>query len=704
MMARQSTRVLFGGCVTLSWSSRDLLNSVALSLMALPLALASGHSAGAMSDRSMAPATTETIADAATTSDSLGISSNIPALGLAIAGVDAAEPARQAFVPIAENEKPLYRFDFQRWFYTDEPARRRDLELLAEVNGRITALRQEVGNDPAKLLNALQLMEQAGVIADRLLSYGGLRFAVNTNDDTAKNEGEKAKSDSLAATAFLPIAVQSLDDARLQEFMQKEPKLATYRFQIEVWRRERPHTLAEQTEVLLKKAGPHLDPFDADFYELMLKRTADATIRVGDQDLNVTLPAQYTQLLRLEDRALREAAFKKRLTAYASQADLYAFALLQKARLANTLAEARGFSDAAEEVEFSSYLTPEAVTTVLQAFRKHASLATRFEAAEKLYQSKLLHLEPADPWDLEYRPANQPEPRFSIKEASSSVLAATKVLGPDYQKELALLLDPRKGRMDIVAGGNRQSGDFTWGFYGPSWMFYMQGYAGYLRDVVMLAHESAHVVHYRILSKANVPFVYSDGARYFTEGFAKVSELLILDELAKFSKTKEDRLFYLRELNSKLASVKFTSMYWAALATAFETDVYQRVRDDAVRIPTDIHKIWAEYGRLWSVDFDVDPVKSYDWAGTHHFFDASRYYFNYLFAWVVAVSIYERTQEDPTFATKLVSLMRAGFSDEPAKLLRQHLGIDLDDHDNLERMFALVEKRLVEFEQEIDDL
>ena len=79
------------------------------------------------------------------------------------------------------------------------------------------------------------------------------------------------------------------------------------------------------------------------------------------------------------------------------------------------------------------------------------------------------------------------------------------------------------------------------------------------------------------------------------------------------------------------------------------------------------------------LDFDQFPDLKYTWAGTHHFFDASRYYSNYLFAWVLAIAVNERLDADPLFAEKFVKLMKAGFSNDPISLLRTQLGIDLAD-------------------------
>ncbi len=423
-----------------------------------------------------------------------------------------------------------------------------------------------------------------------------------------------------------------------------------------------------------------------------------STLSIGEREINVTDPGGYSEILRSADRSLRERGYRSRIAAYKSQSDLYAFALLQKIKTANAVSELHNFPNALAETLYSHYLDPKTVDVVLKAFRDHAALTIRYQKAERAYQQKLLGLESVEPWDLEVRPPGSPEPRFTISEASQAVIGATEMLKQDYQTELKSLLDPANGRLDLVPGKNREAGDYSWGWYGPSKVFYMNGYNGYLDDVDTLGHESAHVVHQSLMYKSGVPWHYADGARYFTEGFAKVNELLVLSYLLKKSRNDSERLFFLKELNSKLASIKFASVFWAAYATSFEVEAYRRVKEGKLQKPEEIHEIWAELGRLWQLDFDRFPDLKYTWAATHHFFDAPRYYSNYLFAWLLAISLYERFESDPTSIDKYIALMKSGFTDEPANLLRDHLGIDLADPKTLDRAFALVERQLQQFE------
>ena len=604
----------------------------------------------------------------------------------------------ESFAPIPSTSKSLYRFNLEKLFYPTAAEWQKDINEFGRLKTQFEGLKSNATSSATNLLDALELYQKLGILRQRLLVYGELRYSVNTSDTLSRREGQKISDDFDAIEALLKIKVQGLTDNQLQALLKDTAALGVYRFLLQDWRRDQPHTGSEAQETLLAQLSNPLDPFDAAFYNLMGTHL-EATVSIGNRDLNAAQPNEYNDILRASDRSLRERGFRKRLEAYKRLGDLYSYALLEKMKSANAVSDLHSFPNAVAASLYARYLQPETVEAALTAFKEHASLTIRYQKAERVYQQKLLGLARAEPWDLEIRPPENPEPRFTISEASDIVLGATRGLKDDYQNELRELLNPANGRLDIVGGKNRVAGDFSWGSYGPTWVFYMNGYNGYLADVVTLGHESAHVVQSDLVYKSNVPWIYSDGARYFTEGFAKVNELMVLDYLFKNSRKESDRLFYLRELNSKLASVKFASMFWAAYATGFEVEAYRRVKEGTLKKPEELHEIWAELGRRWVLDFDSFPDQKYTWAGTHHFFDAPRYYSNYLFAWLLAVALYERFQSDPTSIDKYIALMKSGFPDEPANLLRDRLGIDLADPKTLDRAFSLVEKRLTEFER-----
>src|SRR5262249_3714720 len=161
-----------------------------------------------------------------------------------------------------------------------------------------------------------------------------------------------AWSEFEAATRFVSIAVQRLDACTLQEFGAREPKLREYAFLLNDWRRYEPHTAKEAAEKLLAALDPFLDPFQGEFYSLMLARTLDATLIVDGRNLNVMDDGDFAALLRQKDRQIRELAFRKRLVGYNTQADLYAFGLFQKVQLSNSIAKERHYKSATDNALF----------------------------------------------------------------------------------------------------------------------------------------------------------------------------------------------------------------------------------------------------------------------------------------------------------------------------------------------------------------
>jgi len=609
---------------------------------------------------------------------------------------------QSSFEAIPESQKALYHFDFKKWFYADDSCRKQD---IADANKRILdlqALKPKVGNDPHALLDAIVLSEQLWTLADRVWAFGSLRSATdttNTSFSTEAREGDEIEGKVGNETTFIVSAIIDLPQKTLDEFVVAEPGLKKYDYFLAKSKKSAVHRASNDVEAALSDLGLHLDPFQRPFRNLMIKRSPNAAITVGGAEFTVTDANEYAELLRNSDRAIRRQAFEARMATYRAQGDIFAYALFEKTRSANKVAAMRKFVDGADEAYDGLQLNTDLVDRVLKAFRENASLAIRFQKAEREYQRKILGLPSAAPWDVDASPKSLQPPLHTIGDASKAVLTATSIFGAEYQKEMEHLLDPKNGRMDIVPAPNREDGDFTTGSYGPGWVFFMHGYDGQTNQVVTLAHEAAHAVHYRLLFNSGVPYYYSDGARYFVEGCAKVNELLILETLAKQAANDAERLYYKRQIASKLASVRFTSMYWSAFATSFEREVVKRIKAGHLTSAEQIHDVWGEFGRLWSIDFEEYPELKYTWPDTHHFLTSSRRYAQYLFAWVVALAFYEKAQSDPSAGEHFIALMKRGFSGEAAVLLENEMAIVLDDPALIERMFKVVETRVADFEK-----
>jgi oligoendopeptidase F len=252
---------------------------------------------------------------------------------------------------------------------------------------------------------------------------------------------------------------------------------------------------------------------------------------------------------------------------------------------------------------------------------------------------------------------------------------------------LDLLPGPRKGARDVSLLPDSGGGA----------VFFMTAFHGWTHEVVTLAHEVAHVVHSDLMEASQVSPLERWGAGYILEGVAKVNELLVLEELARHAQNPMQRAFYLRELTSKLVEVRYTTMYWAVVATKFELELTGLIARGAPA-GSAVHDLWLRLNTELDPTFAEYEGNKYMWAAVPNFSSDPRAYAKYMYAWVIAMAIYERATTDKTAMTGLVALMKAGFVGHPFDLVRTHLGVDLSDPQCVKDALKIVEVRLAEFE------
>src|SRR5207244_1671713 len=144
----------------------------------------------------------------------------------------------------------------------------------------------------------------------------------------------------------------------------------------------------------------------------------------------------------------------------------------------------------------------------------NAELYKHYQRLRADYIKTLTGYKEVHVWDLSVRPPALQRPRFTIDQASRIIRDALAPLGAEFGQELAALLDPANGRMDIVPGEHRKRGGFSKGFIGTDSVFYSGGFGGSYRDVDVLAHEATHAVHRQLMTRNHVLPRYASGPKY----------------------------------------------------------------------------------------------------------------------------------------------------------------------------------------------
>jgi oligoendopeptidase F len=545
--------------------------------------------------------------------------------------------AQDPFVAIPPTEAPRYHIDFLRNFFASPEAEKADRANLYATLKELEALKGKVLLSADNLQRALQLNDRLQVQLHRHYAYLYLRNAVNTMDEKSLAESSELDADVTRRTAFLQLEIMQIDDRRLATFVSRSSSLKPYLFAIESIRRHRPYTLSLPEEELLRVTAPDQD-WAAELYD-----------KLGEQ-------SPVTPFQR----------------------DLFAFTLIRLAAARTRHAELHHFADAASEVYFNSYWTKTEVDNLVERIAQHAEVYQRYQRLRADQLKKTAGVK-----------VNQPPPRYSIDQASEIIRQALAPLGPDYGRELAALLDPQNGRMDIVPGEHRKRGGFSQGFTGTDSVFYSAGFAGSYNDLRVLTHESTHAVHRQLMNRNQVLPTYAEGPHYLFEAFAIFNEFLLPDYLYNHETDGLRRQFYLQQF---LAG-KGTIMFVVAPEVELEHAVYAGVKQGAIKnadeLDTVSQRIYARYSLQ-----PKDELKT-KWMSVSLMYEDPFYDINYIYGAVLALNFYEMYLRDPQgFVPRYIALIKNGFNATPQILLKRFLDLDLNDPRLIGNALRVVEDKV----------
>lgn len=579
--------------------------------------------------------------------------------------------AQDTFVAIPPQQTGRYQFDLASIFFRTPELEKEDRAKLDASLSELEKFKGEIIRSADNLQRALELNDAVEVLHNKHSVYLFLRNAINTADESSLEQSAALDAEVNTRTAFVQQELMQLDDRTLKAFARRKPALREYLPAIEAVRRYRPYTLSLKEEELLKATSPN----DDWHYDLYAKLRARAP----------------SNSLAGSDRKSREEALKQAYANLASQRDLYAFVLMRLASSRTRLAKLRHYPDAASAVYFDSYWTKRDVDTLVKQIAQKADLYKRYQRIRVDYIRKITGYDDVNLWDLSERPRQMKRPLFTIDQATSAIREALAPLGPDYGRELAALLDPANGRMDIVPGEHRRPGGFSKGFFGYDSVFYSAGFSGSYNDVRVLAHESTHAVQRQLLTRNHVLPAYARGPGYMWEAIAIFSEFLLPDYLYHHETDPLRKQFYLEQF----LEGKGTVMFVAAPEVEVEHAVYEGVTEGTIKGADDLDvltkRIYSRYS-IWPERFD--DLKA-TWINIRLMYEDPFYDVNYIYGSLLALKFYELYMRDPKgFAVRYLALMSNGFTAPPDVLLKRFLDIDLNDPKLVDSALKVVEGKI----------
>jgi oligoendopeptidase F len=574
-------------------------------------------------------------------------------------------------------------------FYSsaDDPAIAADMarvqtmadEFAAAYRGRVKDL------DAEELIDALQAMEAIYDLSGRFGSFAGLNFSTDTADPRFSALMQRVTEHGAALQQkllFFELEWKALPDDDAAKRL-SDPTLGKYRHYLESERRFIPHTLSEiEEKLLVEKSVTGRTAWSRFFTKLT------SAMRYPYRGEQLT-QSQVLAKLYDPDRVVRQdaaAAVTEGLRARSMELT-YIF---------NVILADKASDDSLRHYPTwvsSRNLDNKASDAVVEALIH--SVTARYDLVARHYRIKRALLGMGDLYDYDrYAPLNLggDERAYTWDEAREVTAKAYTTFSPRLGEITGRFFEENWIHAALMP--NKRGGAFCSGTVPSAHPYVFMNYTGRVRDVMTLAHELGHGVHFYLAAEAqgivgmNTPLTTAEMASTF-------GEMLVFDELMA---RESDPVVQLGLVAGKIED-SFATIFRQISMNRFEDALHTARRTEGELAAERINALWLETQRQMFGDSVTmrDEYGSW-WSYVGHFVGVPGYVYAYAFGELLVLALVNLyRQQGAAFAPQYLDVLAAGDSDYPEHILRR-VGIDLTDPQFWNGGLAALEK-LVEQEE-----
>jgi oligoendopeptidase F len=579
-----------------------------------------------------------------------------------------------------------------------EGVERRLNEALERAGAFAERYAGELGElDGAGLAQAMRELAEILDLVSRAGHYAMLRFATDTADPANGALLQRVQEQETAIQTtllFFELEWAALPDERAEELLASDG-LDFARHHLRTARRYKDHLLSEPEEkILAEKALSGASAWTRLFEELTSAievelpavRAPGGQGNGGQSGQKVALDVALSRL-SLADRDVR------RTTAEAVTAAL-APGLRTRAFLFNTLLVDKATDDRLRSYphwlaarNLANEASDESVQALVEAVRG------RYEIARRWYRLKarLLGVERLADYDRSAA-VTEDEVTFPFARGREIVLDCYSSFSPELGALASRFFDER--RIDAPVRPAKRGGAFAASAVPSVFPYVMLNYTSRRRDVLTLAHELGHGVHFALAARQGIfhqstPLTLAETASVF-------GETIVFGRLLEEDSAPASRLALLAEnLEDMIATV-----FRQVAMNRFEDLVHTERREQGELSVQRFGELWAEsQSEMFGDSVEVTEGYRSWWSYIPHFIGSPGYVYAYAYGQLLALSVYQRyEQTGPELVPRYLELLAAGGSRPPEELGRI-VGVDLADPGFWDAGLELVERRLTEAEE-----
>ncbi len=553
------------------------------------------------------------------------------------------------------------------------------IDSFAAHRGTIASLDGEgLGRVMHELHDIAQLLERANVAVflDHTVDLSNAEVGQRVAQVTEKTAAVGTK------LVFFDLEWAMVDDTRAEELM-AHPAVAFCRHHLRVLRANRPHLLSEgQEQVLTEKSVTGVSAWTRLFDELM------GEVKVDDNGAALPLETALSSLTG-SDAALRERIAAQ--VTLALQPGLRTRAYIFNTILSDRSVDdrLRSFATWSSSRNLSNQASDSSVRALVDAVSQRNDIPQRWYRLK----AKLMGVEQLKFYDrnaaLNF---GESESVVSWDEARAIVSESYHSFSPDLGSAADEFFTNKW--IHAPASDGKRGGAFCAPTVPHLNPFLMVNFTGRHHDVLTLAHEMGHGIHFYLagqnqsLFEMSVPLTVAETASVF-------GETLTFDRLLEVTTDPRERLALLASnVDGQIATIfRQIAMY------QFEDLCHQQRRREGELSIESINANWlATQNELFGGTVDATGYETW-WSYISHFIHVPGYVYAYAFGNLLALSVFERSQQvGESFIPKYLDLLRAGGSRSPEDLGRM-VDCDLGDPNFWNAGLALVDRTLVQAEE-----
>ncbi|HXW36536.1 MAG TPA: M3 family oligoendopeptidase [Nitrososphaerales archaeon] len=522
----------------------------------------------------------------------------------------------------------------------------------------------------------------------RLRAYASMLFASDTGDEEARALLDRVVELSASIenrVLFLELFWIGLDDARAESIL---PANADYAHYLKTLRKLRPHALEEKVEQAINIKNTtgfvgwvlHYEKLVSGF-EFGLAVRGRPVLDPSGKPKRFT-GSEISKFFVSSDPDEREASYRSHLATFGEKGpiigDVYR-TLVRDWRNENV--ELRKYKTPISPRNLENDVADETVEALLSVCRKNAPVFQQFFEMK----AKVLKMPAMARYHI-YAPVADEGKKYSYPDAVSMVLTAYSDFDRRFGELAYRVFD--SDHVDSEERKGKQSGAFCYAV-SPDLVPYMHlNYAGTLRDVYTLAHETGHAIHDQLASKHSV-FTYSP-TLVMAETASVFGEMVLFD---RFMRSESDPAIKKAMLIDKISST-YATIGRQAYFVIFEKDAHEMVSKGATT-PELCSVYLANLREQFGESVEVPDEFRWEWTAIPHIFHTPFYCYSYAFGNLLSLALYDAyTREGKDFVPKYEKILSYGSAASPPDILAE-VGVDISSESFWQAGFDVI-RRMVD--------